>query len=178
MYTTPTAIPDVLLLTPDIFPDDRGSFFESYNQEKFRALGIGDAFIQDNISISKAMVLRGLHYQAEPHMQGKLVSVLRGEVLDVAVDIRLGSPTYGKWVSAVLSEENHQMLYIPSGFAHGFFVRRDAIFSYKVSGAYYVKEAATGIIWNDPTLAIDWGFESSVTPILSAQDQALPLFGV
>ena len=176
MNVTPTALPDVLLIALDIYPDDRGAFFESYNREKMAKLGVHDDFIQDSTSISKRNVLRGLHYQRDPYFQGKLVSVVRGEVFDVAVDVRSGSASYGKWTGVVLSEENHQMLYIPKGFAHGFYVRRDAVFCYKLSGAYYVKESATGIIWNDPTLAIDWGIPDGVSPIRSAQDQALPSF--
>lgn len=178
MTITPTDIPDVLLLTPDIFPDERGAFFESYNQEKIQGLGILDSFIQDNISINKKGVLRGLHFQTGEFAQSKLVSVISGEVFDVAVDARPNSPTYGKWVSATLSDQNHQMLYIPKGFAHGFYALKDSIFLYKVAGAYYKKESASGILWNDPTLSIHWPLVDAAPPILSTQDQALPKFGV
>jgi dTDP-4-dehydrorhamnose 3,5-epimerase len=174
MLAIPTDIPDVKIIEPSIFPDDRGRFFESYNQEKFSTLGITDIFLQDNVSISKKGVLRGLHFQNSPYAQAKLVSVLHGEVFDVAVDIRPESATYKKWVGATLSGENHRMLYIPQGFAHGFYVlSQEARFTYKCSG-YYNKEASSGIIWNDPTLAISWPIPAGESPILSAQDAALP----
>lgn len=176
MHATPTAIPDVLVVTPDLFPDERGMFFESFNQDKIKGLGIQDTFIQDNVSISKKGVLRGLHFQTGEYAQGKLVSVIAGEVFDVAVDIRPSSVTYGKWVGVTLSGENHTMLYIPRGFAHGFVViSEEARFFYKVSGSYYVRDASSGIIWNDPTLAIDWPLSGTV-PILSPQDASLPPF--
>ena len=177
MTVTPTAIPEVLQIQPDVFTDDRGSFFESYNQDQFIQAGITDVFIQDNVSTSKQGVLRGLHYQATPYMQGKLVNVSYGEVFDVAVDIRKDSPTYGKWVGVTLSADNHTMLFIPSGFAHGFYVlSSEARFSYKVSGSGYNKENSTGILWNDPTLAIAWPLVAGMTLTLSAQDSALPHF--
>lgn len=175
MTTTPTTIPDVLLIQPEVFSDERGAFFESYNQEKFAQAGITDTFIQDNVSTSKQGVLRGLHFQSAPYSQGKLVSVAVGEVFDVAVDIRKGSPTYGKWFGAILSAQNHTMLFVPAGLAHGFYVLSEiAQFTYKISGSLYNKEASTGIIWNDPTIAVDWPLLPGTTPILSAQDSALP----
>ncbi len=176
MNVTPTKIPDVLLISPDVFTDERGSFFESYNQAKFEQLGIHDSFIQDNLSTSKQGVLRGLHFQKDPYAQAKLVSVVAGEVFDVAVDLRPQSPTYGNWIGETLSEENHQMLYIPAGFAHGFYVLSgEAKFSYKIAGGVYNKESSTGIMWNDPTIAVEWPLLPNSTPILSVQDAALPL---
>lgn len=176
MNVRPTKIPDVLSITPDVFTDERGSFFESYNQAKFEQLGVHDIFIQDNLSTSKQGVLRGLHFQKDPYAQVKLVSVVAGEVFDVAVDLRPQSPTYGKWIGETLSETNHQMLYIPAGFAHGFYViSSEAKFSYKIAGGVYNKESSTGIMWNDPTLAVEWPLLPNTTPILSAQDAALPL---
>lgn len=175
MTTTPTTIPDVFLIQPDVFSDERGSFFESYNRDKFAQAGITDTFIQDNVSTSKQGVLRGLHFQAAPYSQGKLVSVAVGEVFDVAVDIRMGSPTYGKWFGVKLSAENHTMLFVPAGLAHGFYVLSEtAQFTYKISGNLYNKESSTGIIWNDPTIRVDWPLLPGTTPILSAQDAALP----
>ncbi len=174
MKIIPTTLADVKLIEPDIFPDDRGHFFESYNQEKFIASGISDTFIQDNVSLSKKGVLRGLHFQSEPHAQAKLVGVIAGEVFDVAVDMRPESPTYKQWVGVTLSSENHQMLYIPKGFAHGFYVLSDeARFFYKCSG-YYNKEASSGLIWNDPTIGVQWPVPSGENPILSEQDSRLP----
>ncbi|MFA5129890.1 MAG: dTDP-4-dehydrorhamnose 3,5-epimerase [Patescibacteria group bacterium] len=160
-------IPDVILITPRVFEDERGYFFESYKQNEFAENGINVHFVQDNRSRSKKGVLRGLHFQKPPHAQDKLVSVTRGEILDVAVDIRIGSPTYGKHVSARLSDENHQMLFIPKGFAHGFLALSDITdMQYKVSDIW---DAASegGIIWNDPDLGIDWGIEQ---PILAPKD--------
>lgn len=175
MHALPQSIPDVLLITPEIFPDDRGMFFESYNESAMQQLGINDHFIQDNVSISKNGVLRGLHYQTGAYAQSKLVSVSLGKVYDVAVDLRKESPTYGRHVSVILDDQQQQMLFIPRGFAHGFYVlSNQARFHYKVAGAPYVKEAATGIRFDDPTLAIPWPITG--TPCLSAQDACLPLF--
>jgi dTDP-4-dehydrorhamnose 3,5-epimerase len=178
MTCIPTTIPEVLLITPDVFPDARGAFFESFNQAKMQALGIQDSFIQDNVSINTKGVLRGLHFQTGDFAQSKLVTVICGEVFDVAVDCRKDSPTYGKWVSAILSEENHQMLYIPKGFAHGFYALKDTRFLYKVGGSYYNKEASSGVLWNDPQLSINWPLVDAAPPVLSPQDQGLPPFGV
>lgn len=175
MKVTPTTIPDVLEIEPEVHGDERGYFFESYNRARFEQHGITDVFIQDNVSSSAQGVLRGLHFQSAPYAQGKLVSVTVGEVFDVAVDIRPDSSTYGKWVGVILSADNHKQLYIPAGCAHGFYVlSMTATFTYKISGGVYSKEHSSGIIWNDPTLAIDWPILPGTTPILSAQDAALP----
>jgi dTDP-4-dehydrorhamnose 3,5-epimerase len=165
---TPLAIPDVFLIEPQVFGDERGFFFESFNHAKFeQAIGRKVQFVQDNHSKSSKGVLRGLHYQAE-NPQGKLVRVTQGEVFDVAVDIRPGSKTYGKWVAEVLSAENKKQLWIPEGFAHGFLVLSEtAEFLYKTTD-YYAPEHERCIIWNDRTLAIDWPFVG--TPNLSAKD--------
>jgi dTDP-4-dehydrorhamnose 3,5-epimerase len=162
-----TAIPGVLLLRPKVFRDERGFFFESYHRGKFAELGILDNFVQDNHSRSRRGTVRGLHYQLK-HAQAKLCRVVVGEVLDVAVDIRRGSPTFGKWVGAVLSAENQQQIYIPPGFAHGFSVLSDnAEFLYKCSDFYYA-EHEYGVLWNDPQLKIDWKVSD---PIISVKDQ-------
>ena len=168
MKATPLAIPDVFLIEPQVFGDERGFFFESFNHAKFeQAIGRKVQFVQDNHSKSSKGVLRGLHYQAE-NPQGKLVRVTQGEVFDVAVDIRPGSKTYGKWVAEVLSAENKKQLWIPEGFAHGFLVLSEtAEFLYKTTD-YYAPEHERCIIWNDRTLAIDWPFVG--TPNLSAKD--------
>jgi dTDP-4-dehydrorhamnose 3,5-epimerase len=167
-----TAIPGVLLLQPKVFRDERGFFFESYHQERFADIGIHDKFVQDNHSRSRRNTVRGLHYQLK-HVQAKLCRVVVGEVLDVAVDIRRGSPTFGKWVGAVLSAENQQQIYIPPGFAHGFAVLSDtAEFLYKCSDFYYPEDEC-GVLWNDPQLKIDWKVSD---PIISPKDkQFLPL---
>lgn len=173
MVCQPLEISDVLHLQPEIYNDNRGSFFECYNQKRFQECGILDTFVQDNISISKRHVLRGLHFQYPPHEQGKLVGVVVGEVFDVAVDIRPHSPTFGKWVGKILSDKEHNMLYIPKGFAHGFYVLSDqAHFAYKISGTVYNKEANGGIRYDDPDIGIQWPFTG--TPILSQQDTSLP----
>lgn len=165
-------IPEVLLLEPKIYRDARGFFLEAYNKAEFAENGISVEFLQDNFSRSNKNVLRGLHYQANPMAQGKLVRCIRGEIFDVAVDIRQGSPTYGKWVSAILSEENQHQLYIPVGFAHGFCVLSDlADVIYKATH-FYSPQSDRGIIWNDPTIAIDWPIKEA---ILSDKDSLLPL---
>ena len=162
-----TPILGLVLIQPDVFPDERGYFFESFQEEKFRALGIDARFVQDNESLSQKGVLRGLHFQRPPYAQGKLVRVVTGAVLDVAVDIRKGSPTYGQWVKAELNASNKLMMWIPEGFAHGFLVLEDnTIFQYKCT-SYYNRESEGGIIWNDPDLAIDWGIND---PIVSEKD--------
>jgi dTDP-4-dehydrorhamnose 3,5-epimerase len=163
-----TAIPEVRLLEPKVFGDARGFFFESYNRRALAALGIADEFVQDNHSRSARNVLRGLHYQIR-QPQGKLVRVIAGEVLDVAVDIRRSSPTFGKWVSFVLSAENKRMAWIPAGFAHGFVVRSEsAEFLYKTTD-YYAPEHERSIAWNDPDIAVDWQLDGA--PVLSAKDR-------
>jgi dTDP-4-dehydrorhamnose 3,5-epimerase len=162
-----TRINDLVLIQPDVFPDQRGYFFESFQKEKFRNLGIDADFVQDNESMSGKGVLRGLHFQKPPFAQGKLVRVVRGSVLDVAVDLRKSSETYGKWESSVLSAGNKLMMWIPEGFAHGFLVLEDdTIFQYKCSN-YYEKESECGILWNDPDLNIKWGNEN---PVVSQKD--------
>lgn len=168
MKATPLAIPDVFLIEPTVFGDDRGFFFESFNQARFEAaIGCEVSFVQDNHSRSARGVLRGLHYQIQ-QPQGKLVRVVQGEVFDVAVDLRQSSPTFGKWVGEILSAENKKQLWIPEGFAHGFVVLSDsADFLYKTTD-YWAPQHERCIIWNDPDLEIDWHFES--TPILSAKD--------
>lgn len=172
MELIPTAIPDVILIKPDVFGDDRGYFFESFHVDKFAALGITDHFVQDNESRSQKNVLRGLHYQLEPFAQGKLIRVIQGSVLDVAVDIRRKSPTFGKWVSMKLTGENKWLCWIPKGFAHGFISLEDnTIFSYKCSGIYN-KASEGSICWNDPELNIDWGTSQ---PSLSEKDKLAPL---
>ncbi len=168
MNVVATTIPDVKLIEPKVFGDARGFFLESYNRRTLAPLGIDAEFVQDNHSKSARNVLRGLHYQIR-QPQGKLVRVIAGEVLDVAVDIRRGSPTFGKWVSFVLSAENKRMAWIPVGFAHGFLVRSEsAEFLYKTTD-YYAPEHERSIVWNDPHLAIDWQLDGA--PVLSAKDR-------
>jgi dTDP-4-dehydrorhamnose 3,5-epimerase len=167
---TPTAIPDLLILEPRVFGDDRGFFFESFNARRFAELtGVETAFVQDNHSRSARGVLRGLHYQIlQP--QGKLVRVVAGEVWDVAVDIRRGSPSFGQWQGAYLSADNKRQLWIPEGFAHGFVVLSEsAEFLYKTTD-YYAPEHERCIAWNDPELAIDWRYDGD--PVLSEKDRA------
>jgi dTDP-4-dehydrorhamnose 3,5-epimerase len=170
MNVTPTAIPDVLLLTPKVFGDSRGFFFESFNERAFEAAIGGPAhFVQDNHSRSGRGVLRGLHYQVE-QPQGKLVRVVAGAVFDVAVDIRPSSQTFGRWVAAELTADNHHQLWIPPGLAHGFLVLSDsAEFLYKTT-AYYAPAHERCILWNDPVLDICWPLEGQ--PILSGKDAA------
>ena len=165
------AIPDVILIEPAVFPDERGFFIESYKYSEFAAFGIKEPFVQDNHSRSVKGVLRGLHYQRHPKAQGKLVRVVVGEIFDVGVDIRLGSPTYGKWVGEVLSAENKRMLYIPPGFAHGFCVLSDVAEVLYKTTEEYAPEYDAGIRWNDPEIGIKWPIEH---PILSKKDAALP----
>lgn len=167
-----TEIPGLLILEPDAFSDERGFFMETYSRDRYREAGIAEEFFQDNLSSSKRGVIRGLHYQAPPFAQGKLVSVLRGRVLDVAVDIRAGSPTYGKYVAVELSGENHKQFWIPAGFAHGFAaLEDDTLFAYKCT-APYSKEHDRGIRWNDPAIGIEWGVTDR---IVSDKDRAHPL---
>lgn len=170
MNVTPTAIPEVLLIEPKVFGDERGFFFESFNQKVFQeAAALEPAFVQDNHSRSVKNVLRGLHYQLPPKAQGKLVRVVEGEVFDVAVDIRKSSKTFGQWIGQVLSAENKLQLWIPPGFAHGFAVLSDsAEFLYKTTD-YYAPELERCIAWNDPTIGIRW--PDGLQPQLSAKDQ-------
>ncbi|MEN3031009.1 dTDP-4-dehydrorhamnose 3,5-epimerase [Chromobacterium amazonense] len=175
MNVIDTAIPDVKIIEPAVFGDARGFFFESFNQKKFEeAVGYSVEFVQDNHSRSAKGVLRGLHYQLDPHAQGKLVRVAAGAVFDVAVDIRLQSPTYGRWVGVELSADNKRQLWIPPGFAHGFVtLLDDTEFLYKTTD-YWFKDLERTIAWNDPTLAIDWPLQHP--PVLSPKDQEAPLF--
>ena len=167
MEVLETHIKDLLIIKPKVFEDARGYFFESYNEDVFKRNGINLNFIQDNQSLSNAGVLRGLHFQAPPFAQGKLVRVITGAVLDVAVDIRKNSPTYGQHVAVELNEENKTLFYIPPGFAHGFLTLRDnTIFSYKCTNLYNKVSEGT-VLWNDEDINIDWDIE---TPILSEKD--------
>lgn len=158
MAVIKTAIEGVYIIEPTVFGDERGYFFESYNEERFRSeTGIDVHFVQDNESRSKRGVLRGLHFQKKPYAQAKLVRVVQGKVLDVAVDIRTGSPTFGKHIAVELSGDNHRQLFIPKGFAHGYVVLEDdTVFQYKCD-EFYHPEAEGGIAWNDPDISIDWG---------------------
>jgi dTDP-4-dehydrorhamnose 3,5-epimerase len=168
----PLKIPQVILVEAKSFTDERGYFQENFQETSFSKNGIFTKFVQDNFSHSVKGVLRGLHYQKNPKSQAKLVSVLRGEIFDVAVDIRKNSPTYGKWVGELLSEENHRLLYVPEGFAHGFCVLSDeADVLYKVTNEYS-PEHDSGIIWNDPDIKINWPVEN---PIISKKDLELCL---
>ena len=175
MAVIKTAIEGVYIIEPTVFGDERGYFFESYNEERFRSeTGIDVHFVQDNESRSKRGVLRGLHFQKKPNAQAKLVRVVQGKVLDVAVDIRRGSPTFGKHIAVELSGDNHRQLFIPKGFAHGYVVLEDdTVFQYKCD-EFYHPEAEGGIAWNDPDIGIEWGVaESDIT--LSEKDKRHPL---
>lgn len=171
MRVLPTSLPGVLIVEPKVFEDPRGFFYESYSAREWAAGGIEDVWVQDNHSRSVRGVLRGLHYQAPPAEQAKLVRVIVGEVWDVAVDIRHGSPTFGRWVGVDLSAANRRQLYIPVGFAHGFCVISEvAEFLYKCS-AYYSPKDERGIAWDDPDIAIPWPLQQ---PILSERDKRHP----
>jgi dTDP-4-dehydrorhamnose 3,5-epimerase len=173
MTITETKLPDLLIIDPKVFGDDRGYFFESYNQQVFADAGLDLEFLQDNESKSSKGVLRGLHFQLPPFDQGKLVRVSRGSVMDVSVDLRKDSSTYGQWASFELSEINKRMLWIPPGFAHGFIsLQEDTVFIYKCTNVYH-KESEGSIRWNDPDLDIDWGISD---PVVSEKDQQAPLF--
>ena len=166
MKVTPTALPEVLVIEPKFFGDARGYFFESYSARRYAEAGITATFVQDNVSRSRRGVLRGLHYQ-HPHGQGKLVGVLEGEVFDVAVDVRRGSPTFGRWVGECLSADNKRQLYLPPGFAHGFLVTsEEALFAYKCTD-YYHPETERSIRWDDPRIGIEWPIAG---PVVSAKD--------
>lgn len=167
MILEKTNIEDIILLTPRVYQDERGYFMESYNQKKVEIL-IKDHFVQDNESESHKNVLRGLHFQLPPHAQSKLIRVIKGSILDIAVDLRKESSTYGKHFKHILSGENKKQLYIPVGFAHGFLsLENNTILNYKCSD-YYDAKAEASILWNDPDLAIDWGIEN---PILAEKDR-------
>ena len=170
MKVTSLSLTEVLLVEPQRFGDARGYFLETYREERYRAAGIDLGFVQDNLSRSSRGILRGLHLQ-HPNDQGKLVYVLAGEVFDVAVDVRVGSPTFGKWTGAVLSGEDHRQLWVPPGFAHGFCVTSEsALFTYKCTAPYSVSDEV-GVIWNDPAVGIVWPIAD---PKLSGKDAALP----
>lgn len=168
MQVTPTELPEVLRIDPKVFGDARGYFFETWHRDRYAELGLPREFVQDNLSRSQRGILRGLHLQ-HPHAQGKLVQVLEGEVFDVAVDVRVGSPTFGRWVSEVLSFENHRQLWVPPGFAHGFCVTSEtAVLSYKCTELYH-PETELSVAWNDPKLGIPWPVKE---PVLSKKDAA------
>ena len=170
-----TKIEGLLIIEPRIFPDDRGYFYESYSEKKYREAGVDAVFVQDNQSFSQKGALRGLHGQADPFAQGKLVRVLQGRVIDVAVDIRKNSPTYGQYVTVELTGDNHRQFWVPRGFLHGFVtLEDDTIFTYKVNN-YYDKASEIGVLWNDPTLNIDWQTDTSQV-LLSPKDEILPKF--
>ncbi len=171
MNVIKTDIEGVVVIEPQVFGDERGYFFESFNAERFFAeTGIDVAFVQDNESRSKRGVLRGLHFQREPYAQAKLVRVVQGRVIDVAVDIRHGSPTFGKYVATELSGENHRQMFIPKGFAHGYVVLEDdTVFQYKCDD-YYHPESEAGIAWNDPQIGIEWPLSEDEI-ILSNKDR-------
>jgi len=169
MKVIPTEIPDVVVLEPIIYADSRGYFLETYNEQSFEALGIAERFVQDNQSYSRRGVLRGLHFQVE-RAQGKLVRAVAGEVFDVAVDLRKESATFGKWAGTRLSSMNHQMIWIPKGFAHGFYtLSESAEVAYKVTDFYAAQHERT-LLWNDPDVAIQWPLKGE--PILSDKDRA------
>lgn len=173
MEFQPTRLPEVVLIKPRTFGDARGYFFETWQDDKFAAAGISARFVQDNHSHSTRHTLRGLHFQIE-QPQGKLVRVSRGEVFDVAVDIRRSSPRFGQWVGAVLSETNHQMLWVPAGFAHGYLALSEEVdFLYKCTD-YYAPQHERAIRWDDPQLSIAWPLAAGVMPILSGKDAAAP----
>jgi len=168
MRVITTPIKDLLLIEPKVFADDRGYFYESYNEKVFHVNNVTANFVQDNISKSSKGILRGLHFQTPPFTQGKLVKVIQGSVLDVAVDLRTASPTFGQHFKMVLSEENHKMMWIPEGFAHGFLtLEDDTIFMYKCTN-FYNASVDRSILWNSPELNIDWGITE---PILSDKDR-------
>ena len=170
MKVVQTRLPGVLIVEPDVYGDERGFFLETWSQRRYSEAGLPQKYVQDNMSFSTRGILRGLHLQ-HPHGQGKLVQVLVGEVFDVAVDVRVGSPTFGQWDGALLSADNRKQIYIPPGFAHGFCVTSDsALFAYKCT-ELYKREAELGVIWNDPDIGIDWPIDD---PVLSAKDAAFP----
>ena len=170
---TPLKVPEVLLIEPVVFEDERGCFFETFKQTDFRKIGIEMDFLQDNQSESSQGVLRGLHYQLPPRAQAKIVRVVVGKVLDVVVDIRKSSPTFGKWIASELSGENNRLLFVPEGFAHGFLtLSESAVFAYKCTSEYACA-AEAGIRWNDPDIGVEWPIEDVK---VSDKDAALPYF--
>jgi dTDP-4-dehydrorhamnose 3,5-epimerase len=172
MQLRETSIPGLVEIIPRIFKDDRGVFFESYNAAWFAEKGLPTNFVQDNQSFSIKGVVRGLHFQNAPYAQGKLVRVISGSVMDVVVDVRPDSPTFGKHETFILKSDLNNMVYVPEGFAHGFVALEDSVFSYKCTNLYH-KESESGILWNDSDLGIDWGVEN---PIVSEKDMILPTF--
>ena len=175
MEFEPTEIRDVILIRPRVFGDPRGYFFESWQERKFADAGLDVKFVQDNHSHSERHVLRGLHYQS-PQPQGKLVRVTNGSVFDVAVDIRRSSPTFGRWVGVVLSDQNHHMLWVPPGLAHGYLVLSEtADFVYRCTD-FYAPAHERAILWNDPEIGVEWPLPAGVAPTLSAKDAVAPLF--
>jgi dTDP-4-dehydrorhamnose 3,5-epimerase len=166
-----TPIPGVLEIFPRIFPDSRGYFFESFRQDWLDEVGVSENWVQDNQSFSQKGTVRGLHFQKAPFAQAKLVRVISGKVLDVALDLRKDSPTFGQFYSTILDAEKNNLLYIPAGFGHGFSVLEDAVFVYKCSN-YYHKSSEGGVLWSDPALHIDWMVEA---PIISDKDKGWPL---
>jgi dTDP-4-dehydrorhamnose 3,5-epimerase len=176
LVAKPLAIPDVLVVVPRKREDDRGYFVETYHEADWAALGIRNRFVQDNESRSvHAPTVRGLHFQAPPKAQAKLVRVLRGRIFDVAVDIRRGSPTYGRWCGTIISADGGEQVFVPRGFAHGFCtLEPDVVVAYKVD-CLYARECDAGLLWNDPDLAIDWPVAGGVVSV-SDRDRALPRF--
>ena len=171
MEVTETKLPGVLVIEPKVFGDERGFFMETWNEARYKKAGLPVAFVQDNLSFSQHGVLRGLHFQ-NPNQQGKLVYVLQGEVFDVAVDIRVGSPHFGEWTGTTLSAENKRQFYVPEGFAHGFVVTSDsALFAYKCTDRYN-GQAEGSVLWNDPGIGIEWPIGG---PVLSEKDRGAPL---
>jgi dTDP-4-dehydrorhamnose 3,5-epimerase len=175
MEFEPTEIPEVVLIRPKVFGDSRGFFLETWEERKFAAAGIGARFVQDNHSRSAKHILRGLHYQIQ-QSQGKLVRVVTGTVFDVAVDIRRSSPTFGRWVGVLLSDENHHILWVPPGFAHGFVVLSEsADFLYRCTD-FYAPQYERSILWNDPDLGVKWPVPAGAEPLLSSKDAAAKRF--
>ena len=175
MNVIKTPIDGLLIIEPRVFHDARGYFVETYNEQRYREAGVDAMFVQDNQSCSTYGVVRGLHFQKPPYTQAKLVSCTKGRVLDVAVDLRMGSPTYGKWFSVELSEENHRQFYIPRGFAHGFSVLSEqAVFTYKCDNLYH-PEAEGGLLLSDPDVAIEWQVPEDKR-VISEKDTKHPLF--
>jgi dTDP-4-dehydrorhamnose 3,5-epimerase len=170
MKITPTSLSDVLIIEPKVFNDPRGFFMETYHQRRYADCGIDVVFVQDNMSFSVKETLRGLHYQ-HPHAQAKLVQVIQGEIFDVALDIRRGSPTFGQWTGVYLSGENGRQLLIPEGFAHGFFVLSETAYVFYKCTNFYAPDAEGGILWSDPDLGIDWPVED---PLISSKDSQFP----
>lgn len=170
MKVTPTKLQGVFIIDPDVFEDPRGFFLETWAHRRYSEAGLPQIYVQDNLSRSTKGILRGLHLQ-HPYGQGKLVQVMHGEVFDVALDVRVGSPTFGEWVGTLLSGDNHRQVYIPPGFAHGFCVTSEqALFSYKCTEGYH-RESELGVIWNDPALGIEWPVGD---PQVSAKDAEFP----